>query len=569
MSNILRVKMASQTVQLEAEKEEYKLFGGRGFIAKLLNDEVNPQCDPLGPENKLVICTGLLAGTTAPTSGRISIGGKSPLTGTIKEANAGGMAGYMLSRLGVKAIIIEGIPADQEWFILKISKDGAELLSAAHYTGMDNYDLISALQADFGEKIGVISIGRAGERGYKNSSVHISDVAGRPSRAAARGGVGAIMGSKRLKAIVLEPAGPAEPAYADQAKFLNAVKGYIQGIKDNPLSGQALPALGTAVLVNAVNAIGALPTRNFSEGNFTEAEKISGENLVKVQGERGGKTNHICQPGCPIACSNIYLDKKGNYLTSGLEYETISLNGSNCGISSLDTLASIDRHCDDFGLDTIETGATIAVCMEAGRLNFGDEQGALTLIQEMVEGTEFGQVLGQGTQYTAQKLGVKRIPVVKGQSIAAYDPRALKGTGITYATSPMGADHTAGNSIGDPSVKPHEKEGQVNLSQNLQIGMATFDNLGMCIFSGFCTADPANVGHLLDMMAGRFGGEWGPERLFGLGVQTLALENSFNKKAGFTAEDDRLPEFMYIEPLPPNNTVFDITDDELAQVIPF
>ena len=308
-------------------------------------------------------------------------------------------------------------------------------------------------------------------------------------------------GFQKLKAVVLTDTRPAEISYANKERFLDAAKGYIQGIKANPLSGQALPALGTAVLVNAVSAIGALPTKNYSSGNFAEAENISGENLVKIQSERGGKLGHTCQPGCPIGCSNIYVDEKGEYITSGLEYETIAMNGSNCAISSLDTLAKINWLCDDFGLDTIETGATMAVCMEAGKIPFGDEKGILMLIQEMIDGTEFGKVLGQGTEYTAKKLGVKRVPTVKGQSLAAYDPRALKGTGVTYATSPMGADHTCGNSIGNAAVIPHKKEGQVELSTTLQVGMATFDSLGMCIFSGFCTDDPANIGHLVDMAA--------------------------------------------------------------------
>lgn len=569
MSKFLRVDMTAGLLREEQVGEELIGFGGRGLIAKILHQEVDPGCDPLGPENKLIICTGLLAGTSAPTSGRISVGGKSPLTGTIKEANAGGMAGYMLARLGIKAIIVEGRAAADQWFVLKVGKEGASLLPAAAYRGMNNYELAQKLQQDFGAKSGVISIGVAGERGYRNSTVQISDTKGLPTRAAARGGLGAVMGSKGLKAIVLEEAGAAELQYADREKFKKAVKGYVSGIQAYPVSGEALPALGTAVLINLVNTMGALPTRNFSAGTFEDAEQISGENLAKLQGERGGVSKHNCQPGCPISCSNIIVDERGEYLTSGFEYETIALNGSNCGINDLDTIARIDRMCDDFGLDTMETGTTIAVCMEAGKVPFGDGEGALGLVQEMIDGTELGRVLGSGTCFAGEKLGVKRIPVVKGQSIAAYDPRAIKGTGVTYATSPMGADHTAGNSILEESVTHTEKEGQVPVSTNLQVGMATFDNLGMCIFSGFCTADPANVGHLLDMVAGRFGGEWDPDRLFAVGVQTLALEKDFNRRAGFTAKDDTLPQFMYTEKLPPAGSVFDFTEEELSQALPF
>jgi aldehyde:ferredoxin oxidoreductase len=498
----------------------------------------------------------------------MSVGGKSPLTGTIKEANVGGTAGRMMSRLGIRAIIVENA-APGRCFILRISDGSAQLLPGEQYAGLNNYELVSRLQEAYGAKVGVISIGGAGERGYRNSTVQVTNTEGYPSRAAARGGMGAVMGSKGLKAIILEPGSATEVTYSDKEKFNSAVKSYVQGIKDHPVSGQALPALGTAVLVNIVNAMGALPTCNFSSGNFAGAEAISGENLAQIIGARGGKNGHICQVGCPIGCSNIYHDENGHYLTSGLEYETIALNGANCGISSLDTIARIDRFCDDFGLDTIETGATIAVCMEAGKTAFGDDKGALALIKEMIDSTELGKVLGQGTAVTGKHLGVKRIPTVKGQSIAGYDPRALKGTGVTYATSPMGADHTCGNSILEQNVAPTQKEGQVEISTHLQVGMATFDSLGMCIFSGFCAADPANVGHLLDMVSSRFGGDWDPNKLFSIGVNTLAMEKQFNAAAGIGAEFNCLPEFMTTEPLPPTGSVFDIPVAELNKAIPF
>ncbi len=566
---LVRVNMSSKSITYEEVKKEYNLFGGRGLIARILSDEVNPKCDALSGENKLIICPGLLTGTTAPCSGRISIGGKSPLTGTIKEANAGGTAAQMLSKLGIKGIIFEDKPVKDEWSILRVNKHGSELINGNKYIGMNNYRLSDELRKDFGNKIGIISIGGAGERGYRNSTIQVTDTLGRPSRSAARGGLGSVMGSKRIKAIVLDVRGPSNTEYANKELFSKAAKNYIKAIRSNPISGEAMPALGTAVLVNLVNAMGALPTRNYSSGSFERAEDISGENLVRIQKQRGGKTGHICHPGCVIGCSNIYNDENGNYLTSGFEYETIGLNGSNCGIASLDTIAKIDRLCDDFGIDTMDTGCTIAVCMEAGKIKFGDEKGALSLIQEMIDGTEFGKTLGQGTEYTGKKLGVRRIPTVKGQSLAAYDPRSLKGTGVTYATSPMGADHTAGNTLGNITVDPYNKEGQVELSTNLQVDMCTFDNLGMCIFSGFCTEEPENVEYLLKMMSGKFGGGWTQEKLFGIGVQTLALEKAFNKAAGFTEEDDKLPDFMYCEPLSPKKTVFDITEEEISKALPF
>lgn len=377
------------------------------------------------------------------------------------------------------------------------------------------------------------------------------------------------MGSKRLKAIVLDTSGPSRVSYANQALFQQASRNYTRGILANPLSGQALPALGTAVLVNLVNSIGALPTRNFSSGNFDGSEEISGEHLLDIQKSRGGSNGHPCHPGCVIRCSNIYHDQNGQYLTAGFEYETIGMNGANCGINDLDTIAYIDRLCDDFGIDTMETGATIAVCMEAGMLAFGDAHGAIKLIDEMIQGTDLGVNLGMGTEHMGNRLAVKRIPTVKGQAMAAYDPRSLKGTGVTYATSPMGADHTAGNAIGNPTVDATLKDGQVSLSTNLQVGMATFDCLGMCIFSGFCTEDNLNVSYLVDMVKGLVGGDWDADRLFGLGVQTIALEKKFNRAAGLTELDNRLPDFMRHEPLPPHNTVFDIEEHELDQAIPF
>ena len=569
MEKILRLNMKMKLFSMEDISSEYSQFGGRGLIAKILSNEVEANCDPLGPENKLIVCTGLLTGTMAPCSGRISIGGKSPLTGTIKEANAGGVAAQMLAKLGIKAIVIEDKPEDNGWNILRIGEEGYELLDGDKYAGMNNYSLADELRNDFGKKIGIISIGCAGEMGYKNSTVQITDMEGHPSRAAARGGLGSLMGSKKIKAIILDVKNRVPVEYHDLDTFRHGVKNYIAGIKANPISGQAMPALGTAVLVNGVNALGGIPTRNYSSGTFEKAEDISGEKLAELQSERGGKNGHICHPGCAIGCSNIYNDEKGEYLTSGFEYETIGLAGSNCGIGTLDTIARIDRLCDDLGVDTMETGCSIAVCMESGKLEFGDEKGALDLIGEMFEGTEFGRLLGEGTVRVGKELGVKRIPTVKGQSMAAYDPRALKGTGVTYATSPMGADHTAGNALGNPTVDPYKKEGQVELSTTLQAGMATFDNLGMCIFAGFCTEDPDNIGYLLEMMSGKFGGEWDPDRLFGLGVQTIAMEKAFNRRAGFTEKDDILPEFMYTEELAPNNVVFDIMEEEMAGAVPF
>jgi aldehyde:ferredoxin oxidoreductase len=275
-------------------------------------------------------------------------------------------------------------------------------------------------------------------------------------------------------------------------------------------------------------------------------------------------------PGCVVCCSNVVHDENGNYVTSSLEFETIALAGSNIGVDSLDVIARFDRLCDDFGVDTIETGGVLGVCMEGGKMQFGDSEAALKLVQEMIDGTEFGNILGQGAEAAGKYLGVKRIPTCKSQTMAGYDPRGLKGIGVTYATSPMGGDHTAGNPLGVPTVDPYKKEGQVELSTQMQAFMATVDSLGMCMMIlNAPLGEPENLEIFLDMISAKFGGEWNPDKLFGIGAQTIALEKAFNKGAGFTAKDDRLPDFMYTEVLPSTGAVIDFTEEEMAKAIPF
>ncbi len=568
MDKILRINMTGRNVSQEPAGEKYALYGGRGLIAKILCEEVNPKCDALGPENKLIFCPGLLGDTPAPCSGRLSIGGKSPLTGTIKEANAGGTFAQKLVSIGLKALVIEGQPAVEEWSVVVLGENSVELQPADKYLGMNNYELTDALRKDFGDKISIASIGCAGERGYRNSTVQITDLEGHPSRAAARGGLGSVMGSKKIKAIVIRETGKYEAAYKDKEKFIERNRHFVKQVINHPFTGQGLPALGTAMLVNPMNGMGILPTRNFSSGQFEHAEEISGERIAEIQAERGGVMKHTCHRGCIVQCSQIYNDAKGDYLTSGFEYETIGLVGSNCGIRDIDVIAQIDRMCDDLGVDTMDTGCTIAVCMEAGKIPFGDSAGALMLLQEMKDGTTFGRLLGDGTERTGKALGVKRIPTVKGQAMAAYDPRGLKGTGITYATSTMGADHTAGNTISMPG-NPADKEGKVEASRNCQIGFGLLDDLGLCIFVGVVFENPENIQCVADMVAAKFGGEWDIPRLMGLAVETLTLEKQFNRAAGFLPKDDRLPEFFYKEALPNSGHVFDLADEELEQVLPF
>ncbi len=565
MKWIVRVNTAEGTIKKESVPEEYKLLGGKSLIARIMNDEVDPTCEPLGPGNKFIVSPGILGGTPAPSSGRISVGGKSPLTGGIKEANAGGTIAHRLARLGIKAIIFENVPAEPSLKLLVIKPDSISLEPAESYAGMGNYELNEKLRATYGDKVSIMSAGPAGERGYPNSSVAISDTNGRPTRQAARGGMGAVMASKGIKAIIVEDPGPVKLEMADRKAFQNAAKGLSKALLENPIAGGGLPALGTASLVSLVNGMGALPTNNFSVGVFEGSENICGERIAELQKTREGANGHPCHPGCVIRCSNIYNDASGNYITSGMEYETISLIGSNCGISDPDVIAKLDRTCDDFGLDTMDTGTTIAVAMEVGLAKFGDAESQMKLVEEIVKDTHLGKILAQGTGAAGRILGAKRIPAVKGQGLAGYDPRGLKGTGVTQATSPMGADHTCGNTLGQP-LDPLNKEGQLELSKNLQFVTATMDSLGLCIFVCFCFEKPENLQYLADMVNARYGTSLDVNGVIGIGAQCVQLEREFNKRAGITEANGKMPDFMSKEPLPPHNKVFDFTLSELQAI---
>ena len=562
MSIVYRVNTTTKEITHEELKEEYRLLGGRSLIARVLTDEVNPQCDPLGAGNKLILCTTLLAGTTLPMAHRLSVGGKSPLTGGIKEANSGGTAASMLARHGIKMIILEGLPQTNDWHILHIQKDGTpEFMDAVDYLGLNNYDFAAKMQERFGKDVGVISIGVAGERGYRNSTVQLIDAStGYPSRAAARGGLGALMGAKKIKAVVIEKAANRYNfPYADKERYEAVRKKYIQRVLSSPRT-ESMQKTGTISMIDFTSTVAALPVRNFSGQFFEQAEAIKSKAFVERAFVGGGKNKEGCQPGCIVRCSNRFHTKDGEYLTSGLEYETVALCGSNCGIADLDVIARLDRMCDDLGVDTIETGATIAVCMEAGKVPFGDGEGAIALLQEMMDGTEFGRLMGQGTEAVGKALGVKRIPTVKGQALPAYDPRNIKGLGVTYSTSAMGADHTAGMTLG-PGIDPSKKDFQVEKSRQSQMGAAVTDSFTCSFGWGELNNDEI----LPEVMSSLYGGEWTFEQIMNIGKETIKLERAFNKAAGFTGDDDCLPTFFYTE-ASATGTVFDISPEEMQEI---
>jgi aldehyde:ferredoxin oxidoreductase len=569
----IRVNMSTKTVTVETVPQEYSGLGGRGLTSIMVNAEVPPKCDPLGPDNKLVFAPGLLSGTSLVNTSRISIGAKSPLTGTIKESNAGGTVAAALGQLGITAVIIEGKAAEGGLSFLRIDRQGeASLVPAQAHQGSRTYALVEKILQEYGKNTSVLCIGPAGEYQLAAASIQTSDIDGRPCRAAGRGGLGAVMGSKGLKAIIVDRRGQSADPIADPEAFKAANKAIVKAIKEHPMAGQVMPALGTAGLIAPVNSMGAFPCYNARKGVMEGWEKISGEAMAKLIQERGGKTTHVGCAQCIVHCSNEFVDAAGNYVTGSLEYETIWATGGMTGIDDLDTIARLDYLCDDIGVDTMSTGVAVAVAMDAGYKEFGDRAAAIEMIEEIGKGTEFGKMLGNGPAAVGKHFNHDRVPVVKGQSIAAYDPRAMLGNGVTFATCPMGADHTAGNVVGEyleQKLDPLNAEGQVEASRHLQIGTAAMDCTGLCFMAYVALTTPEAGGALLQAINAKFGIQLGPDDVPALGMRVLKAEKEFNQKAGFTAQDDRLPKFFYEEPLPPHNAVFTISDAEIDKTLDF
>ncbi len=571
---LIRVNMTDKTIRTEDVPLEYAGLGGRGLSSVIINTEVPPRCDPLGPENKLIFAAGLLSGTTMPNTSRLSIGAKSPLTGGIKESNVGGMIAAAMGRLGIQAIIVEGQAPEGELYLLKIDADGsASLIPALEYKGMRTYPLVEKLLATYGKDYAVACIGPAGEYRMPIASVQASDVDDRPCRAAGRGGMGAVMGAKGLKAILVDRRGKDGNPVADPDGFREAVKALVQMIKADPMNAEVMPNLGTAALVAPVNSMGGFPSYNARRGVLDGWENICGERMAEIIKERGGNPTHRGCDQCIIFCSNVYVDKDGKYITSALEYETIWAMGGMTGITDLDVIARLDNLCDDIGIDTMSTGAAIAVAMDSGYRDFGDAAAAIEMVEEIARGTEFGRILGGGGVAVGKHFNNPRVPAVKGQTIAAYDPRALLGLGVTFATSPMGADHTAGNVVGaylTGMLDPLKPEGQVDTSRFLQIAIAAYDTLGLCFMASVALLNPEAFEAVSRLLGAKLGRALEPDEFpFGLGRRVLKVEREFNRRAGFTKEDDRLPRFFYEEPLPPHNTVFVISDEELDSVFDF
>ncbi|NPV77369.1 MAG: aldehyde ferredoxin oxidoreductase [Anaerolineae bacterium] len=577
----VRVNMNDRTYQVTETPPEYRHLAGRGLTSTLVANEVPPLCHPLGPNNKLVFAAGFLSGTSAPTSARISVGAKSPLTGGIKEANAGTSWAADLAAMNIQALIIEGQPKEKgAYWGITITWEGkpkVEFFESTQYTGKVLPDVYPAMYEKYGDKISVCGVGMAAEHGYGNSGVVFNDMHKRPTRYAGRGGMGAVMASKGLKFIVLNRMGAPGMPIVDKALFEEGRKKMIDALRTHAITKPkgALNTYGTAVLINIMNEAGGLPTRNFSSGRFEGAPRIAGEAIFETNKKRKGEEiyNHACSPGCIIQCSNTIFDEKGDEITSCLEYESDWSLGADCGIDNLDDVAQLNALCNAYGLDTIETGTTIAVAMEAGVIPFGDSKGAINLVHEMGKGTPIGRILGAGAATTGRVYGVTRVPVVKGQAMPAYEPRAVKGIGITYATTTMGADHTAGYTIAPEILgvmgkqDPLSPEGKAALSRAFQATTAFIDSSGHCLFIAFAILDIASgYQGMIDEVNGVLGTSWTADDILKQGAEILKAERRFNEAAGIGKEADRMPEFMKTEPLPPHNNVFDVPDAALDSV---
>jgi aldehyde:ferredoxin oxidoreductase len=566
MKWIIRVNTRSgEIIKQEASSEEMR-WGGRLLVSKFLLREVPPTCDPLGRYNKLIIAPGLLGDTSITTTGKFSVGGKSPLTGGVKESDVGGEAGRQLACLGIKALLLEDLPDTPRTNVLTITAHAMTLSAMPELKGKWVTETLQALRNRFGPNAAIMCVGPAGEMKLLSAGVAVTDAQDIQLRKAARGGLGAVMGSKGIKAIVIDDTGAPPPPVFDQVLLRDTSKEFVQMILADPKT-ENRHKYGTPAILMAANALGLLTTRNFSVGEFEHAEAISGERVAEVIEERSGegRSGTLCMRGCVIQCSNVFPDASGKKAVASIQYENIALLGSNCGVGDLDGIAGMNDLCNQVGVDTIEAGAAIGVAMEAGVIPFGDAEGAKDLIREIGQGTYLGRILGSGVVITGRVLGVRRIPAIKGQAIPGYDPRALKGNGVLYVTSPMGADHTAGNAFETArTVNPLGQERQVENSRKLQIRAAILDTMGLCLFTRPPFVKKPEFFALF--LKGRYGWDVTYDDVQKMGIECLNTEREFNRRAGVSEEFFDVPEFMREEPLAPRKSVYDIPMEEMRRI---
>jgi len=548
------VRLNDRTITTRELTGEAIVKAGRYLIAKTLLELDVATVDPLSPRNPLIFSAGPFAGTSWSNANRTSVGCKSPLTGGVKEANGGGTFSYGLGQLKIAGLTLHG--ASPSWVVLHVKKGGdVDFDDAAPYLGKGNFEAQALLHARYGKKVTIALCGPVGEYQGLIAGIAFSDKDGRPARLSARGGVGAVMGSKKVKAIVVDL--DKIPPFEDAKKVNAAIKDYAKMLLADSLVTNFYAKIGTMGMADLQNTLGGLPVRNFSAGQLVnvstgEKFKMGGEYISQLNVSRGGEHTHACMPGCVIQCSNVYHDASGKEVVSPVEYETLGLLGTNCGIGDPDQLAQLNFIANDLGVDTIELGAMLGVLMEAGLGAFGDVRFMTDCLAEIRRGTEKGRLWAQGTARVGEHYKVRRVPVIKKQAISAYDPRVVEATGISMMATAQGADHTAGNL---PRLKTREMNAAAIVEQSLahQARVAANDSLGLCIF-GMSVTNP-NTEFLTAAINAAHGTSLTKDFFEALGRDALRLEWEFNKRAGFTEKDDELPEFFYREPLPPTNQV--------------
>jgi aldehyde:ferredoxin oxidoreductase len=551
MDKLLRVNMTDLTVKEEPFPAEWNLLGGRALSAKILLKEVDPKCDPLGPDNKVIFAPGVLSGSVTPTSGRMSVGGKSPLTDGIKEANSGGQAGQKLARLGYRALIVEGKAKDPaKRYLAFVNKGGVEIRECPDLKGLRTYAASEKLATQYSKRAAFVLCGSAGELQFPGASVAFTDEGERhPSRHAARGGLGAAMGAKGLKAVVVDDEGTQPRAAKDAAAFKAVAVEFTKTFKAGPNYMEN----GTSSVVPLANMMSSFPTRNRHELQFDGAESLNGMHIINNYPMRGG-SQHGCMTGCIVHCSNTVNNAEGKYVTSALEFETVALCGSNCAIGDLDKVAQMDRLCDDLGLDTIETGGALGLAMECGALAFGDADAAIALLDKVDKGDALAETIARGVIAVAKRFNVTdRIPAIRRQGIPAWEPRTVVGTGVTYATSAMGADHTAGHVV-MPAEDP------VQASQETQILAALGDSAGFCMFQ------MATIEQMRELYNAFCGTQLTFDDMVDLGWQCMQDEWEFNRRAGYGPEDCDVPAWLRTEAVPSTGTVFSVSKEDLMRV---
>jgi len=566
---ILRVNLSAGTATPEPLNGDWarSYLGSRGLGSKYLCEEVDAKVDPLSPDNKIIWATGPLTGTMASTGGRYTVITKSPLTGAIACSNSGGYWGAELKMAGWDLVIFEGRSPSPVY--LYINDDRAELRDASHLWGKSVWETEETLKTSLQDPLTrVSSIGKAGENGVLYAAV-VNDL----HRAAGRSGVGTVMGSKNLKAIAVRGT-KGVGNIRDPKAFMKAVAEKKKILADNAVTGQGLPAFGTQVLMNVINEVGGLPTRNHRDNQFEGAKDISAEAMATPRPTDGKKqlvTNQACF-GCTIACGRISKMDKGHFTVAnkpqywgasgGLEYEAAWALGAANGVNDLETLQYATMLCNEEGIDPISFGATVGAVMELYEMGvltqeqigidarFGSAQALAFLTEETIYGRGFGKEIGQGSKRLTAKYGHPELSMSsKGQEFPAYDGRAIQGIGLAYATSNRGGCHLRGYTIasevlGIPvKTDPLAHEGKPELVKAFQDATAAFDSSGLCVFTTFAWG----LADLAPQVAAACGEEYTTEELEKIGERIWNMEREFNNRAGFTAKDDSLPKRLLTE----------------------